>query len=144
MPGLLKKTATSISLVTSLALIAITAVAPANAQLPTPRLGHISAETGIAQSAPVIRVGDRRHGGGRHYRRGNNNDAAIIGGIVGLATGLIIGGSLNQPHYNQRYYNDRNYGRSRTYYNRGYRPRRHFSAPPRVYYAPPPPVYRER
>lgn len=66
-----------------------------------------------------------RHGGyygGRGYHHGGGRgDAALVGGIVGLALGAAIVGSANSNHYS-RY--DRGYG-----YGYGY-------APP-----PPPPRY---
>ncbi|AXS41350.1 BA14K family protein [Breoghania sp. L-A4] len=153
MPGVRKKITSSWAAIATSALIAATSIVPAQAQLSAPQ---IAAAAGNAASAPfaaqnnlVIQVSDDRRYGPRayspnwrvrdrnyrhrrNYRRHRNNDgAAIVGGIVGLTTGLILGGALNRPYYNDRDYGryyDPYYGRSRTYY----RP------------APPPPVYRGR
>ena len=46
----------------------------------------------------------RGDGGYRHHRRDRDRDA-LIGGALGLATGVIIGGALaSQPRYQERRY----------------------------------------
>ncbi len=148
MPGIRKTITSSWIAITTSALIAATSIVPAQAQLSAPRLAAGNAAAAPSDTAgrpglPVQLVGEapkqwnfnnRRHGsrshyrkrhrGARHYRphrRHRHNDgAAIAGGIIGLTTGLILGGALNRPYYDDRYY-----GRSRTYY----RP----APPPRVY-----------
>jgi len=70
-----------------------------------------------------------RHGGyhdrGRHHGNGNSTEAAIVGGVVGLALGAAIAGNNNNRY-------DRGYS-NRGYYDRGYG---YGYAPP-----PPPPRY---
>lgn len=150
MPGAFEKIPHWLSIIAASAMISASVLTPANAQFSAPLLRPIAQQdTTVTQDTfPVLRVSDRRRGdyrrGRRHHRR-HNDGAAIIGGILGLTTGLIIGGSLNQRYYDDPYYGRgyRNYGppprgyytpRSRTYY----RPAQ------RRHYAPPPPVYRGR
>lgn len=65
----------------------------------------------------------------RWYRHHNNGDAAIVGGALGLATGLVVGSAIaNQP----RYYDEPRY------IDPPYEPE--YEAVP-VYRAPPPPPY---
>lgn len=66
------------------------------------------AATTLTATAGVVEARDRsgywRDGGHREYRRHRDRDA-LVGGAIGLATGMIIGGALaSQPRYVERRY----------------------------------------
>lgn len=108
----------------SLALALLVSVAGASHAAVAAPLG-LGGASGLSASAPlpVEQVGGRYHG--RRYRGGWDNGnaaaAAATAGIIGLATGAIIGGALaNQNRYG--------YASPRV---------RIYEAPPVVYEAPP-------
>jgi len=127
----------------SLALALLVSVAGASHTAVSAPLG-LGGATGLSASGslPVEHVGGRYHG--RRYRGGWDNGnaaaAAATAGIIGLATGAIIGGALANQN---RCYGGGCYGYAS--------PRvRVYEAPPVVYEAPPvyaapvysaPPVY---
>ncbi|MFC3076302.1 BA14K family protein [Shinella pollutisoli] len=68
-----------------------------------------AAATTLTATAGVTHARDRewREGDRRHYRhynhRHNHGRDAVVGGALGLATGLIIGGAIaSQPRYVER------------------------------------------
>ena len=74
-------------------------------------------------AATQVQAGDRYY---RHHRHNNNGDALALG-VIGLATGVIVGSALASPPPQRRVYVDR--------------------GPVSVYYPPPPPrrqVYRQQ
>jgi hypothetical protein len=78
-----------------------------NKVLKTLVLSAAVAATTLTATAGVVEARDRRgwnDGGYREHRRDRNRDA-LIGGALGLATGVIIGGALaSQPRYEERRY----------------------------------------
>lgn len=73
----------------------------------------LTATAGIAQARDRDRDGYWREDGYRHHRRHRDRDRgrdAVIGGALGLATGVIIGGALaSQPRYEERRYVEPDY-----------------------------------
>ncbi len=109
----------------------LTAVAMATILAVPATLTATSAKAdGYWQDSHYHKVGHRRH-------RNNDLGPALVGGAIGLATGLIIGNSLNQPRYAPppRY-------RGPVYHpHRAYRPAPVYRAAPAPVYRPAPPVY---
>ncbi|MCD1263374.1 BA14K family protein [Shinella sp. AETb1-6] len=71
------------------------------------------AATALTATAGVSQARDRdgywRDGGYREHRRHRDRDA-LIGGALGLATGVIIGGAIaSQPRYDEPRYIERRY-----------------------------------
>ncbi|MFT4160452.1 BA14K family protein [Shinella sp.] len=69
-------------------------------------LSAAAAATMITATAGVAEARDRDgywgNGHRPYYRRHHNNDA-LVGGALGLATGMIIGGAIaSQPRYEER------------------------------------------
>ena len=75
----------------------------------------LTATAGLAQARDRDRDGYWREDGYRHHRRHRHRDRdhgrdAVIGGALGLATGVIIGGALaSQPRYEERRYVEPDY-----------------------------------
>jgi hypothetical protein len=101
-----------------LGLLAGAALAAGPAQaMPTAPLAGVSPSSGLVTN---VQWNGRRWGGGpgyygpRYYgyRHHNNVGPAIGAGVLGLATGAIIGGALAQPRYADPGYS--------TYYEPGY------------------------
>lgn len=147
MSGVSKALSKSLSALIAATFVAASTLGPANAQLSAPRLASAAAarpDTASTEAGRfVVEVKDRRR---RHHDR---DRAAIIGGILGLTTGLIIAGSQNRggyyyyDPYDDPYYRDRYY-RDRYYYDRRHRQRGFFTSRTRRYYEPPVVVYRGR
>lgn len=67
----------------------------------------LTATVGVAEARD--RNGYWRDGGYREHRRHRDRDA-LVGGAIGLATGMIIGGALaSQPRYEERRYVEPDY-----------------------------------
>ena len=67
----------------------------------------LTATVGVAEARD--RNGYWQDGGYREHRRHRDRDA-LVGGAIGLATGMIIGGALaSQPRYEERRYVEPDY-----------------------------------
>lgn len=70
-------------------------------------LSAAAAATMITATAGIAEARDRDgywgNGNRPYYRRHHHNNDALVGGALGLATGMIIGGAIaSQPRYEER------------------------------------------